>query len=365
LSRYFFYLYLICMFINTIFFIPRLLLEQRFAGGIMAMIVAVILGSAFALLFMKAIGKFPGKGITEIFKRALPGFIRVPLLFFFGVMWAIAGSLVLIAFAAIAVRFLNPESSLTILLICFCGISCWAASHRPQSILYVSEIVVCLNLPVIVYILYKALTSNWFEWDAVRILSDYTFKIPSWKAVAAATYSFAGYINMAVYNREFKPSKIRMLWLVPVIGMIVLFSSIIIPVGLLGVDNTDDYIYTWITSADTLYMKFGLIYRVVFLFLFVYIGFSLAFITITWNIGSKLIADCFKKQSLQIKKLKIPITVLCCILFAVVTFIGGMMSTDKSLIHFVANWLMVRLGAEMLLVAMVIWMAWRSVRKRG
>ncbi len=365
MSRYFFYLYLICMFINTIFFVPRLLLEQRFNGAVMAMVVAVVLGSVFAILFLKAIGKFPGQGISDIFERSLPGFIKTPLLFFFGIMWAIAGSIVLIAFAIIAIRFLNPESSVMILLLIFCGIGCWTATHSSQSILYVIEIVIILSLPVVAYIMYKALTSNWFEWDAVLILSDYAFKIPSWQTVSVATYSFAGYINMAVYNREFQPSKIRMLWLIPIIGVVVLFVSAVVPIGLLGIDHVDYYIYTWITSADTLIMEFGLIERVVYLFLFVYIGFSLSFVTITWNIGSELIAECFKKRTLKIKKMSIPIRVLSSILIAVATFVGGMMSTDKMLIHFVSNWLMLRLSAEILLVAMIVWMAWRSVRKHG
>lgn len=365
MSRYFFYLYLVCMIINTIFFIPRLLLEERFNGAVMAMIVAVVLGSTYAILFTKAMGKFPGEGIDDIFKRTLPGIVRIPLLFFFGIMWAIAGSIVLIAFATIAIRFLNPEASLTVLLLCFCGICCWTSAHRPQSILFVTEIIMCLNLPVVAYIMYKSLTSQWFVWDAVRILGDYTFKAPTWKSLSAAVYTFTGYINLAVYNREFKHAKLRMLWLIPIIGVVVLFASIVVPVGLLGVDHVDDYIYTWITSADTLRMHFGVITRIVYLFLFVYIGFSLAFITITWNIGAKLIASCFKKQTLRIKKRVIPIHLLGTVSFAIATFIGGMMLTDKMLIDFVGHWLLLRLGGESLLVAMIVWMAWRSVRKHG
>lgn len=365
MSRYFFYIYLTCMFINTIFFIPRLLLEERFSGAIMAMMIAVVLGSAYAILFMKAIAKFPGQNIADIFERMLPRAIRVPQLVFFGIMWAISGSIVLIAFATIAIRFLNPEASLTILLFCFCGICCWSSAHEPKSILFVTEIVMWLNAPVIAYIMYKSITSNWFVWDAIRILSDYTSKLPSWKALAAATYTFTGYINMAVYNREFKPAKIRMLWLVPIIGIVVLFTSIIVPVGLLGVDHVDDYIYTWITSADTLHMQFGVITRIVYLFLFAYIGFSLVFITLTWNIGAKLIASCFKKQTIQIRKLAVPMHLPWSIVFAVVTFVAGLFTTDKMVIEFVGQWLMVRWAAESFLVATIVWMAWRSVRKHG
>lgn len=365
MKRYYFYLVLLCMFINTIFFVPRLLLNDRFNGMVMAMVMSIVIGSSCAILFTKSMGKFPGQGISDIFKHWLPGFVRVPLLLYFGIMWTIAGSIILISFTMISIRFLNPEASVMIVLLCFCGIGCWAAIHRPQSILYVTEVVICLNLPVIAYIMYKALTSSWFKWDAVLILGDYAFKFPTWKALSAATYSFAGYINLSVYNREFKSTKIKMLWLIPIIGIVVLFTSVVVPVGLLGIDKVDSYIYTWITSADTLRMKFGLIERVLYLFLFVYIGFSLSFITITWNIGSKLIVECFQKQTIQFKKWAIPTQAVCCVLIAVITFIGGLILTDKLLIQFVTQWLMLRFGGEITLVALVVWLAWRSVRKHG
>ena len=82
MSRYFYFMYLVCMFVNTIFFAPRLLLMQRFSGGVMATILAVFIGSIYAILFLWAISKFPGEGIPEIFERTFPAFIRTPFSFF-------------------------------------------------------------------------------------------------------------------------------------------------------------------------------------------------------------------------------------------------------------------------------------------
>ena len=365
MSRYFYFMYLVCMFVNTIFFTPRLLLLQRFEGGVMATILSVIIGSTYSILFLWAISKFPGEGIPEIFQREFPAFIRKPILIFLGLMWPFAGSVILIAFTIITLRFLNPETSLMMLLFCYCGICWWASTYRPQTILYVTEIIILFSLPVVLYIMYKAITSKWFNWSSLRILADYTFIWPSWTALAAATYSFTGYINMALYNRVFNPAHIRAKWLIPPLGVILLFSSVIVPVGLLGVDNVDSYIYTWITSADTLRMQFGVIERVVFLFLFIYIGFSLTYITITWNIGALMISSCFRKQNITWKKFRLPIHAVISMFYAVITFIAGLFTSDKSIFEWVTSWQILRLISETLLVIIVVALALRKGRKHA
>ena len=84
-------------------------------------------------------------------------------------MWPFAGSVILIAFTIITLRFLNPETSLMMLLFCYCGICWWASTYRPQTILYVTEIIILFSLPVVLYIMYKAITSKWFDWSSLRI----------------------------------------------------------------------------------------------------------------------------------------------------------------------------------------------------
>ncbi|WP_123040312.1 GerAB/ArcD/ProY family transporter [Cohnella candidum] len=360
MSRYFFYLFLMCMFINTIFFVPRLLMNERFDGAIMSVILAVIIGSTSAILFTKAMRKFPGEGLPEITARMLPGFLRIPLLLFLGVMWAIAGAVILISFSMITLRFLNPEANATVLLLCYCTVGAWSARFRPVAILNLAEFIIVLNSPFVLYIMFKTLSSPWFDWDSVKILSDYVLHPPTWTAVAAASYPFTGYINMALYNRAFNQTRLKGLWLIPIIGVSILFVSFVVPIGLLGIDSSGDYLYTWITAADTLRMQYGFIERVVYLFLFIYIGFSLLFVTVTWNVGALLIRDCFKRRNLTIKKVKVPLATIICVSFAAATLIAGIYLDDKSLIGFVAHWQILRLASETFLVLLVVWLSWRN-----
>ncbi|WP_217593693.1 hypothetical protein [Cohnella sp. GbtcB17] len=364
MTRYYFYFYLICMLINTIFFVPRILLAQRFDGAIMALIAAVGIGTALAVTFTKSIGRFPGKGLPEIFAGFMPLPIRTPILIFMGIMWIISGSIIIIAFSFITNRYLSPETSPQLLLICFCGICSWASTRKASSIISVTEIIILVNLPIVAFIMYKSFSQKLFDWDSVKIMTDYVFVKPSWSLLAAATYPFSGYINFAIYNRYFKELKVTHLWLVPVIGAFVLFTSIVVPIGLLGTSAVGDYLYTWISAADTLRMQYGFIERVVFLFLFIYIGFSLLFVTICWNIGIQLICGCLPDRLTKKKRSRI-VTYWCIAgVNAAVTFWTGVLSNDKGMINFVKIWLNLRLGSEIALVALMAVLAWLHVSRR-
>lgn len=352
------------MLINTIFFVPRILLSQRFEGGIMAMILAVLIGSALALTFTKALSQFPGQGLPEILTAFMPSAIRIPILLFLGIMWGVAGSIIIITFSVITNRFLSPETSPEFLLICFCGICCWASTRKSSAIISVTEIVILLNLPIVAFIMYKAYTQKYFEWDAVKVMSDYTFKMPSWTLLSAATYPFTGYINFSLYNRYFKKLKVAHQWLIPIVGAAVLFTSIIVPIGVLGVTGVGDYLYTWISTADTLRMQYGFIERVVFLFLFIYIGFSLLFVTITWNIGIQLILECLPKRLKKVKRGRTALPWIVAFIIAAVTYWAGIVSNDKGMIGSVKVWLSIRFDSEILFVLLMVWMAWKRHRER-
>jgi len=359
LSRYFFYLFLICMLINTIFFVPRILLEEREGGAIMALAAGTVVGTLLAVVFTWAIQQFPGEGAAELFSRLMPAWIRIPLLLFFSGMWAIAGAIILIAFSFITNRYLSPETGHTLLLLCFCGLSSWAATRRPLTIINVLEVTILVNLPVVLFIMYKSVSHPLLSLDSVKLYTDYIPQMPSWTALAAATYPFTGYINLAVYNRLYKELRIRHLWLIPLVGSAILFVSFFIPIAIMGAESVDDYLYTWIATADTIRMELGFIERVVYLFLFIYIGFSLLFVTVTWNIAILLIRSCFPAWFERSERHKTWTSWSIALLIALATGVSGALSNDKALIGFTKGWLAIRLGAEVLIVTLVVWAYWR------
>ncbi|TJY43966.1 hypothetical protein E5161_00770 [Cohnella pontilimi] len=359
MSRYFYYLFVLNMFINTIFFVPRILLAKRYDGAISSILLAIVIGSLLAFLFTSAMNRLNGQGLPEMLEKSFPFAIRAPLLIYFGIMWCAAGSIILIAFSHITQRYLNPDMNPNILLLCYCGIGWWAATFRPMAILNAAEIIILVQLPFVLYIMMKTLLNREFDWDELRVLTDYIWRMPSWTSLAAATYGFTGYINFALYNRLYKNMKVKHRWLIPLLGTSVMFVSIFVPIGLLGVDAVADYLYTWISTADTTRIRFGFVERIVYLFLFIYIGFCLLFIAITWNIGSLLVLSCVKRDNVKIRKHNVSMKTVVCGLFAVVTLVLGMLSNDKRLLEFVTQWLSVRFVSEVFLVALVVWLSWR------
>ncbi|WP_276352343.1 GerAB/ArcD/ProY family transporter [Cohnella caldifontis] len=357
MSRYFYYLFWLSLLINTIFFVPRLLMNERFNGSIMSVALGIVYGSVCAIIFVLSMNQFPGEGLPEILKRYVPDWIRVPSLLFLGGMFAIAGSLILIAFSMVTLRFLSPETNPAVMLLCYCGLGCFAACFRPSAILNINEIVLLVNFPFIFYIMYKSVTSRDIDWDSIQVLSDYALKPPNLIAFAAATYPFTGYLKLVLYNRIFKKLKIKHLWLIPLTGLLVMLSSFLSPVGLLGVDSVGEYLYTWISTADTLRMQFGFIQRVVFLFLFIYIGFSLLYITTCWNIYVNFVTDAIGKTTITVKSRKIPVQVLASLAISVITLVSGFRTSDKGMLDFVIGWQYIRLATEALLVISVVWFA--------
>ncbi|MFB9328735.1 GerAB/ArcD/ProY family transporter [Paenibacillus aurantiacus] len=358
-SRYFFYLFLIGMLINTIFFVPRILLEERYNGAVTAVFCGIVLGTILSFLFIWAMNRHPGKGIPELFAAVLPPYIRIPILLYLFLMWAISGSIILIAFSFIVVRFLSPETSHMLILVCFCCMCCWAATRRPLAIIGILEVIMLINIPLVIFIMGKSVSSPFIEWDSVRIFTDYIFHKPSWTALSAATYPFTGYINLSIYNRMFKKSKIKQLWLIPLIGASVLLISFFIPIALLGERAVGDYLYTWISAVDTLRMQYGFIERVVYLFLFIYISFSLLFITLTWNIALLLMRSSVPSITETSERSKVIANWVVAIAISVITCICGLLTNDKQLIEFTKFWLSLRFTSEMLLVGLVVWISWR------
>lgn len=298
--------------------------------------------------------------MPEVLGKSLNKYIRIPVVLFLAFMWATAGAIVLITFTGVTSRVLNPEMNNMILILFFCIIGCWAATRRSTSLINGLEIIIIVTLPIVVFIVFKALSTSLFYWDSVAVFTDYALEKPMYMDIAAGTYPFTGYINLSIYNRMYKNLKIKHLWLVPVIGSVLMLISFFAPIGLLGIEAVEDYLYTWIITADTLRMKFGFVERVLYLFLFVYLLLSLMYVAVKWNIAIQLIKSCFtKKNSIVHKKTKLFKWIIG-ILISIATFIFGIQSDDKTLLFHVQNWLKLRFSSEIILVAIVVAIAWRK-----
>ncbi|MFC5447726.1 GerAB/ArcD/ProY family transporter [Paenibacillus aestuarii] len=356
MNRYYFYPVFMCMLTNTLIFIPSILIKQRFHGAVPAILISILLGYGLAHLFTKGLTRFPGQGLPEILAANLPAPIRIIIVFFLAFMWLAAGSIVLISYCHIIQRFVNPDFNL-FLLIAFIGMVCaWTATNPSKTVLYITEIVLLLNLPIIIFIVFKAILSENMNWDAVKVMRHYLFTFPSWKSLTASTYVFTGYVNWAIFNREFQSINLKKqhLWVIPIIGSLVLTTTFLIPIGYYGTYGVEDFVYIWVSTADSMKMEFGFMERVMFIFLLLYLSVALLFISITWHVGSELTKNLlppttkpFLQQYPTTSGMAITgMTVVLAELFA-------LMLDEKHFMMAASNWLQLRLPSEIFIVLLV------------
>ncbi|MGG4454399.1 GerAB/ArcD/ProY family transporter [Brevibacillus porteri] len=348
MNRYYYYPFILCMLVNTIFYVPVTLAEYRFQGAWLAILFAIVFGSTLAYLFTKTMRQFPGQGLPEIFEQRLPVMLSSVISFSLGLLWIVAGGLVLIAFSYIAKMFLNPSIPIEQLLFCLIIVSCYAATRSTAAINYLSEIILIFILPIVVFILFKALQSETFEWNAIMVTTEYIFEIPSWNTLSTAMFCFTGYMTLIVLNRFFTwRISLTHFWLVPVTGAITLVSSFLIPIGIHGTQAVENYLYLWVNTVDSLRMEFGFIERVVFYYLMVYVAVSLLFISMSWHIGTELVGSIFRGQSKRYRWIIVGVV-------GIATWWYGRLTNQKQLIMVAEQWFMVRFMMELLLVLLMV-----------
>ncbi|RSK26218.1 hypothetical protein EJF36_04735 [Bacillus sp. HMF5848] len=296
--RYFYYLVAINMLSNVVAYIPKILIENRLDGSVMAIGVASVLG--FSLLFwhVKLIAKFPNKTILEIMEGRINMPVTVVVSFLYGLLWLVAGLVTVVAFSTITKRFINPEIPEEGIAALFLILVCAGALLESKRVLYMLEVVLVLNLPFLVLLFIKAYANNYFQWDAVRTVLTHYADIPSWYTLSAAAYTISGFINIMIFNSGFKELKPKFIYLVPLVAIANLFTTLMVPIGFHGVDGVEDYNYIWITTSDALRFEFGFVERVVFVFLLIYISISLMSVIIHWHVA----VEFFKSHLPKIKK---------------------------------------------------------------
>ncbi|TYA15296.1 GerAB/ArcD/ProY family transporter [Paenibacillus faecis] len=295
-GKYIYYLFLMNALINIINFVPRILVLMRFHGALMAILIGTVVGTAILFAFTRLMSRFQGKGLPEIFNRYLPRVFSVPLLLLYSIFWFGAAIVTMLSFVDITLRFISPDISPYAVMIGFLLLSSICARLSSESILYALETILLLITPLIVYILVKSLTSEGFSWDAVLQTITYLWTKPNYSAVAGATFIFSGYMNLVVFNRNFRNLKTRLLWVIPVTAFVILLVTFLVPIGYHGTVGVEDHVYSWFSTADSIRMELFIIERVLFLFYTTYLSLSLFSMTIHWHVGLELFKGVFRSR---------------------------------------------------------------------
>ncbi|MEH7491571.1 GerAB/ArcD/ProY family transporter [Neobacillus niacini] len=291
------YLVILNMLTNVIIFVPKYLIQYRFDGLILSMLLATVIGIGLMYLDTIVYARFPGQGLPEILDLGLNKPLKIFVLVGFSFFWFIAGLISLLGYIDILHRIINPELSKVWLLVAFLVVLGFVIQLPTRKVMYLLEIILLLNVPFIGFVFIKALTSDYLNWDSIFEVVTHAATVPKLNPVAIASYVFSGYANIIVFNRLLK-EKIKSINFVIIffVSLLTLFTSVFIPIGMHGSDGVQEYIYPWIMTADSLRLPYSPVERVVFLFLMLYINITLISVSVHWHVAFELMKGVYKSK---------------------------------------------------------------------
>ncbi|MFH0068420.1 GerAB/ArcD/ProY family transporter [Peribacillus sp. NPDC056705] len=358
MARYYYYIILMNMSLNIILNVPMVLIQNRFNGSITSILISIPLGTLLAYLFTKGMGRFPYQGLPEIFKEVMPGYIRVPFLFFLSLMWLAAGTLAVNSFSYVIKLYLNPEMDLRIISGFLILLLIFGATRNTQSILYKTEITMLAALPFVGFIIFKTLSSDYFYPVHIKRILQFTWQMPNYSSIAAASYIFTGYINLAIINRNVQAKEIlKYFWIIPVLGSLILAFTYLIPFGFLGIQSMGDFVFPWMVTSDSLRMQYGFIERTSFVLVFVFMLVTMLFGIVTWNVGLELMKGAFGIQDRKTGMRLFTLTFLSIIGFLSVYFQESV--NQREFFGYAKYWFNLRLPVEVVLVMVVFLLSLR------
>jgi spore germination protein KB len=345
MNRYFFYLVVLNMLTNVIIFVPKYLIQYRFDGLILSMIIAIVIGICLMYLDTIVYAWFPGQGLPDILEHRLNKPLKIIILGSFSFFWFVAGLLSLLGYIDILHRIINPELSKVWLLVAFLFVLGFVIQLPTQKVMYLLEIILILNVPFIGFVFIKAVTSEYLNWDSIFEVGTHAASVPKLNPVAVASYVFSGYANIIVFNRLFKEKVKRINFVIIfLVSILTLFTSVFVPIGMHGSEGVAEYIYPWIITADSLRLPYSPVERVVFLFLMLYINITLISVSVHWHVAFELMKGVYTNKNSK-KNNRLLIAFFFCLSFLAVLRIDFMHPELISM-----YWLIARFFVEIIAV---------------
>lgn len=307
MSRYYYYLVLINMIANVIASVPAILLHFHDDGAVSAMIIAVFAGTFLVFSYTRFFNNFPGMTLPELLQKTTAKWFYQPFILILALTWFIAGMITLITYTFLLIRYLTPEMPIIQICLSILLAVIFGCLMKTDRVLYTIEIILLLTVPLTIFIFIKAYTSENLRWEFVKEAALYFNQLPNLEAFSACFFLFLGSANLIIFNRFFKNKQnfgIKQIVLTIVISMMTLFTTYFIPIGFNGVESIGELVYPWITTSDSLRMKFSLIERVLFIFILFYLGIAFLSILIHWHVSIELLKYVFNFEKIKFKGVK-------------------------------------------------------------
>lgn len=331
MSRFLFYLIIINMMTSMVSITPRILIARSEKGAIFSMLIALVVGITLTYIFIMLFRRFPGQGLPEILKAYAPKWVRTPVLLLFGVAWYVAGLFTLIIYTFIIIRFLTPEMSIYNIVLSFAIVVTYGVLMATKNILYMSEVIFVLVVPLIIFIQIKGYASEDLNWDYVRVALMHINHLPAYGAFSSSLFIVVGTANLVIFNRFFtnlkKPTGKGISLLTFICGYI-LATTYFLPIGFGGFESLENALYPWIMTSDSIRMKYGIIERVVFLFIGAFLALGVVSMIIHWHVSIQLLSGVIHFKRFKWKSINLTNPLLVAIFWIVATVVTTRITSE-------------------------------------
>lgn len=304
MNRFLYYLIYITMITNIIASVPKILVNHSNGGVVVSIIIAVFVGLILLRIVVSLFNHFPGESYLDLMKKYYAKWFYVPVLLYFAISWFVAGLITLVTYVFLFKTFFSFETSIVTTTLAFLLIISFGVLMKSESVLNTIEIVFLLLLPVILFMLIKVVGDKRLEWDYVKVALTYVNHLPDYSAVTASCYIFIGAVNIILFNKYFKEKQkvgFKQLSIIGLVGTVVLFITYLIPIGFHGFDGINTLTFPWVSTSDAVRMKYGIIERVVFIFIIVFLGIAYMSLLVHWHVSVKIFESVFTIKKLAWK----------------------------------------------------------------
>ncbi|MCM3112580.1 GerAB/ArcD/ProY family transporter [Lederbergia lenta] len=305
MNRYFYYFTFVNMITNIITTVPIILIQSRKEGVIISMILSVVGGLVITYLLVKFFNAFPGEGLPEVLKKYMPKWLTTPLMIYIAITWFAAGLITLTTYSFLIKRFLTPDMRLSWIVICFLIFISYGILMKSKSVLYTLEIVFLSITPLILLLIIKAYGSKDIEWDFVRESMMYIRHLPNYSAFTASLFIFLGPANLIIFNRVFTKKqfiKWKQILMLGAVGVFVLFTTYFVPIGFNGFEHIETIVYPWSMTSDSIRMPYGLVERVMYMFMLFFLAITFMSMLIHWHVAIELFLNVIYFKRFKWKK---------------------------------------------------------------
>jgi len=331
MSRFLFYLILINMLAYMVSITPRILITGSNKGTILSLVLALIVGIVLSYILVIIFRSFPGQGLPEILKAYTPKWVATPVLLVMALAWYIAGVFTLTIYTFIILRFLTPEMSIYIIVLSFVVIVTYGVFMKTKNILYMSEIVFIIVVPFIFFVQMKGYLNKDLNWDYVKVALMEINHLPNYGAFSSSLFIVIGTANLVIFNRIFtnlkKPSG-KGIALLTLVCAYVLATTYFLPIGFGGFDSLDNALFPWIMTSDSMRMKFGIIERIVFIFMGAFLALGTVSMVMHWHVALQLLTGVFYFKRFKWKSYNLTFPLFIVFFWAIAIFLVKQLTTE-------------------------------------